>query len=68
MSGIDQKMQRFMYGLSGRIPDGMLVRVSTVEANEASAYRVQDRFVSQMLGALKPRDRSRLLGAATNHG
>jgi EpsI family protein len=68
MSGIDQKMQRFMYGLSGRIPDGMLVRVSTVEANEASAYRVQDRFVSQMLGALKPRDRSRLLGAATNQG
>jgi EpsI family protein len=68
MSGIDQKMQRFMYGLSGRIPDGMLVRVSTVEADEASAYRVQDRFVNQMLGALKPRDRSRLLGASTNHG
>ena len=68
MSGIDQKMQRFMYGLSGRIPDGMLVRVSTVEPDEASAYRVQDRFVNQMLDALKPRDRSRLLGAATNHG
>jgi EpsI family protein len=68
MSGIDQKMQRFMYGLSGRIPDGMLVRVSTVEPDEASAYRVQDRFVNQMLDALTPRDRSRLLGAATNHG
>jgi EpsI family protein len=30
MSGIDQKMQRLVYGLSGRIPDGMLVRVSTI--------------------------------------
>jgi EpsI family protein len=68
MSGLDQKMQRFMYGLSGRIPDGMLVRVSTIGADEAGAYRVQDRFVNQMLGALKPADRSRLLGAATNHG
>jgi EpsI family protein len=68
MSGIDQKMQRFMYGLSGRIPDGMLVRVSTIEPDDASAYQVQDRFVNQMLDALKPRDRSRLLGAATNHG
>jgi EpsI family protein len=68
MSGIDQKMQRFMYGLSGRIPDGMLVRVSTIGADEAGAYRVQDRFVKQMLDALKPGDRSRLLGAATNHG
>lgn len=68
MSGLDQKMQRFVYGLSGRIPDGMLVRVSTIEPNEASAYRVQDRFVNQLLDALKPQDRARLLGAATNHG
>jgi EpsI family protein len=68
MSGIDQKMQRFMYGLSGRIPDGMLVRVSTIDTDEASAYRIQDRFVQQMLAALKPRERSRLLGAATKHG
>jgi EpsI family protein len=68
MSGIDQKVQRFMYGLAGRIPDGMLVRVSSIGADEASAYRVQDRFVSQMLAALKPADRSRLLGAATKHG
>jgi EpsI family protein len=68
MSGLDQKMQRFVYGLSGRIPDGMLVRVSTIDANEAGAYQVQDRFVNQLLDALKPQDRARLLGAATNHG
>jgi EpsI family protein len=68
MSGIDQKMQRFVYGLSGRIPDGMLVRVSTIDADDAGAYRVQDRFVNQLLDALKPQDRARLLGAATNHG
>ena len=68
MSGLDQKMQRFLYGLSGRIPDGMLVRVSTIEADEGNAYKVQDRFVNQMLSALDPQARSRLLGAATNHG
>lgn len=68
MSGLDQKLQRFMYGLSGRIPDGMLVRVSTIEADEGNAYKVQDRFVNQMLSALDPQARSRLLGAATNHG
>jgi EpsI family protein len=68
MSGIDQKMQRFVYGLSGRIPDGMLVRVSTIDANETGAYRVQDRFVNQLLDALNPQARARLMGAATNHG
>ena len=71
MSGLDQKLQRLVYGLTGKIPDGMLVRVSTMGADDAAAYRVQERFVRQMLDALSPRDRSRLLGAATtapHHG
>jgi EpsI family protein len=68
MSGLDQKYQRFLYGLSGKIPDGMLVRVSTIEADENSAYRVQDRFVNQMLDALTPKDRVRLLGVPASRG
>jgi EpsI family protein len=68
MSGLGQKYQRFVYGLTGKIPDGMLVRVSTIEADEHSAYRAQDRFVNQMLDAMSPHDRTKLLGAATNKG
>jgi EpsI family protein len=68
MSGLDQKMQRFVYGLSGKIPDGMLVRVSTIGADDAGAWQLQDRFVNQMLGALDPQARTRLMGAATTHG
>jgi EpsI family protein len=68
MSGLGQKYQRFLYGVTGKIPDGMLVRVSTIEADERNAYRVQDRFVNQMLDAMSPRDRTRLLGASTNKG
>lgn len=67
-SGIQQKIQRLAYGLSGKIPDGMLVRVSTIQANEADAYRVQDRFVGQMLDVLDAKDRARLLGSARNNG
>ncbi|SFD06278.1 exosortase-associated protein EpsI, B-type [Massilia yuzhufengensis] len=63
-AGIGQKLRRLAYGLSGEIPDGMLVRVSTIQANEAQAYRVQDRFVADMLGVMAPRDRSRLLGSS----
>jgi EpsI family protein len=68
MSGVEQKLSRLMYGLSGRIPDGMLVRVSTIGTDEAGAYALQDRFVNEMLGALDSNGRARLLGAATNHG
>ena len=67
-SGLGQKYQRFVYGLTGKIPDGMLVRVSTVEADAGHAYEVQDRFVGQMLDALSPQNRTRLLGAANNQG
>jgi EpsI family protein len=63
MSGIQQKLQRMAYGLSGKIPDGMLVRVSTIQASETDAFRLQDRFVADMLGVMAPRDRVRLLGA-----
>ena len=63
-SGIEQKLQRFAYGLSGKIPDGMLVRVSTIQPREAEAYRVQDRFVGDMLAALDGKDRVRLVGAS----
>ncbi|MGI4844754.1 MAG: exosortase-associated protein EpsI, B-type [Janthinobacterium lividum] len=62
-AGIQQKLRRLAYGLSGEIPDGMLVRVSTIQANEIQAYGVQDRFVAEMLGVMAPRDRARLLGA-----
>jgi EpsI family protein len=61
-SGIEQKLQRLAYGLSGTIPDGMLVRVSTIQASDDAAYRLQDRFVGDMLGALGDAGRLRLRG------
>jgi len=62
-AGFQQKLRKLAYGLSGEIPDGMLVRVSTIQGDASRAYQVQDRFVTDMLGAMAPRDRIRLLGA-----
>ncbi|WP_312515660.1 exosortase-associated protein EpsI, B-type [Massilia sp.] len=62
-TGIQQKLRRLAYGLSGEVPDGMLVRVSTVGNDPRAGWRVQDRFVSDMLAVLPPRDRARLIGA-----
>lgn len=67
-SSFERKIQRLAYGLSGKIPDGMLVRVSTVQADEQAAYRLQDRFVAQMLDVLDSKDRIRLLGSAGQNG
>ena len=62
-SGIEQKMRRLAYGLSGEIPDGMLVRVSSISNDAPDAWRLQDRFIGELLAALGAAGRVRLIGA-----
>lgn len=64
-AGIEQKLRRLAYGLAGEIPDGMLVRVSTIQASAPAAWRLQDAFVTELLAALAPADRAHLIGADT---
>ncbi|MEC5163524.1 MULTISPECIES: exosortase-associated protein EpsI, B-type [unclassified Janthinobacterium] len=61
--GLEQKIQKFRYMLTGKIPDGMLVRVSTINQDDAEAFRQQDRFVNDLLGVLGAKDRVRLIGS-----
>lgn len=49
-------------GLTGRIPDGMLFRVSSIDPDQPRAYRVQEQFVNQLLQAVSPAERKRLSG------
>jgi hypothetical protein len=42
--------------------------VSTIQADEQGAYRLQDRFVGQMLDVLDGKDRLRLLGSPGQGG
>lgn len=60
--GIHKKLAEMSYGLSGKIPDGMLIRVSSIDAQSDSAYQIQNRFSAQMLEALAPEHRQRLTG------
>jgi EpsI family protein len=60
--GTEQKLQQLRYGLTGSIPDGMLVRVSSISSDMASAYGLQQKFVGDMLASLAPASRKRLIG------
>ena len=61
--GIGHKLTTLKYGLTGRIPDGMLVRVSSIDGNVDEAFKGQELFVSEMIAALAPEHQARLLGA-----
>jgi EpsI family protein len=51
-------------GFAGRIPDGLLVRVSSISPDAPSAYAAQHSFIGQLLAAMPSTDRARLAGAA----
>lgn len=62
MPGVEQRLQELRYGLSGTVPDGMLVRVSSIGAQADAAYALQDEFVRALLAALDGPARARLVG------
>jgi len=61
--GLERKLAQLRFGLRGTVPDGMLVRVSSLDADERSGYALHDRFVRDLLGSLAPLVRARLLGS-----
>lgn len=60
--GVQKKLTEMKYGLNGEIPDGMLIRVSSIDTETARAYEIQTQFADQMLGALQPEHRQKLNG------
>ena len=50
------------YGLQGWIPDGALFRVSTIGLPQDIGFKVQDKFIRDLLNALPPDTRAFMVG------
>lgn len=61
-STTQKRLVDLRYGLTGRIPDGMIFRVSSIDADQPRAYQMQDQFVNQLLQTVSPAERKRLSG------
>lgn len=59
---LQKRLVDLRYGLTGRIPDGMLFRVSSIDPDQARANRMQDQFINQLLQAVSAEERKRLSG------
>lgn len=62
---IEQKMAAFSYGLAGKVPDGILVRVSAISNDEQDSFRIQQEFLTAMLQSVQSDDRFWLVGQMT---
>ena len=60
--GWERKLVKLRYGLTGQIPEGMLVRVSSISPETATAYQHQSEFIKGMLGAIDEKNRKRFVG------
>ncbi len=63
LPGINRKLHQIKFGLKGQIPDGMLVRLSTVGLSEKEAFDLQDQFVQQLFFNIDSSVRARYFGA-----
>jgi EpsI family protein len=61
-SAWERRLQALRLTLTGQVPDGLLFRVSSIDADAARAWQRQGDFVRALLGACTPVARSRLAG------
>lgn len=62
VNGLKWKLQQLKYGLTGKIPDGLLFRISSIQADDTKAYHIQDVFTRDLLKAMSPDGRQRIIG------
>jgi len=63
LSGTEQKLAQLSYSTRGVIPDGMLVRVSTIDPDFARAFGVQEQFLRALASSLSGSTKRRVFGA-----
>lgn len=61
-SASQQKIAQLRYGVRGLIPDGMLVRVSSIDRDTGQALKVQQRYIEDLLRSLSPEASLRVFG------
>ena len=62
---VEQKLKAISYSFTGKVPDGLLFRISTISNNEQESYRIQQEFLTTMLQAVRSEDRYWLVGQLT---
>ena len=59
---VEKRLVEMRFALTGRIPDGMLFRVSSIDIDPSRAFAEQDAFIRDLLAAVPPEGRQRLSG------
>ncbi len=61
-SNLQRKIEQLKYGLSRKIPDGFLVRVSSISVNKSKEFMIQENFLSSWIENVSPNYMNKLIG------
>ena len=61
-SNLDKRIAQIRLGLTGQIPDGLLFRVSSIDGDSAQAFKLQQKFVADLMSAVPDTARKQLSG------
>lgn len=56
LPGISRKKVQYGYGFRGEIPDGILIRVSSIGSQTESQFQLHDIFIAQLVASYKSDD------------
>jgi len=59
----EQKAATLSYELTGKVPDGLLFRVSTISNDEQKSYKIQKAFMTALLQTMRREDLHWLVGS-----
>lgn len=62
LSRLSRQWAKLSYGMRGQVPDGVLIRVSTISSRTEHAYALEERFIRHLMQAVDPQDRPFFLG------
>jgi EpsI family protein len=62
-SAIEQKMAQIGFGIRGFIPDGLLVRVSSIDRDTDRAFRTQQNFIQSIVTGMDEFQRAKVIGS-----
>ncbi len=65
IGAVDRNLVRLRLVLQGKIADGALIRISTLGLPEDEAFKIHDRFIHDLLGAIAPEDLNFFVGDRT---
>lgn len=62
VGGKETKLEQLRYGFKGKIPDGLLFRVSSINDNADQGYMLQDDFLNAIITSMPGSNRLRMAG------